>query len=153
MGNSAKNGLKHAKFVEGIMMGMTDVQAFKRAGYTQNCADTLNNLKKNPWVVEQLNKVVDNVSHRARVTRTKVEGIVLEAVDIARMKAEPGDMIRGASELNRMNGYYAAEKKEISLEGHIEVQQIEALSDTELLELLGDKPDAIEAEFERIDSD
>lgn len=151
MTSNTKEALMKAKFVEGVMMGMSERDAHKRAGYKPS-ESGLTKLKKNPWIQEQLQNMVEHVVQRGRVTRNKVEGIVLEAVDIARMKAEPGDMIRGASELNKMHGYYAPEKKEISLEGHIEVQQIEALSDTELLELLGDEPDAIEAEFERIDS-
>jgi phage terminase small subunit len=151
MSNSTKDALGRAKFVEGVMMGMSDAQAYARAGYSPRNKNGATEMRKNPWVQEQLQAMTDKLVSRARMTRTKVEDIVLEAIDIARMKAEPGDMIRGASELNKMNGYYAPEEKRISVDGHIEVQQMEAMSDTELLEMLGDEPDAIEAEFERID--
>lgn len=142
--------MKKAKFVEGVMMGMPASDAYKRAGY-KHSHHGVSLIQKDEWVKEQLQKVINTTVNKGRTSRETVEGIVLEAIDIARIKAEPGDMIRGASELSKMNGYYAAEKKEISVEGHIEVQQMEAMSDTELLELLGDEPDAIEAEFERID--
>ena len=129
------------------MMGMPDYQAAKRAGIHET---QVSRYKRDPWIAAQMQELTIGRINKARVTREKVEDIVLEAIDIARIKAEPGDMIRGASELSRMNGYYAPEQKQISLEGHIEIQQLEAMSDTQLLEILDEEPDAIEAEFERI---
>ena len=149
MSASTKQQLQQAKFVEGVMMGLSDTEAMKRAGYGHS-QNQLALLKKNPWVQKQLQGMINQVINRGRTSRAAVEEIVLEAVDIARIKAEPGDMIRGAAELSKMNGYYAPEQKQISLDGHIEVQHLEAMSDTQLLELLGDEPDSIEAEFERI---
>lgn len=131
-------------------MGMTETQAYRRAGYSGQTSN-ISTVTKDPWVMEQIAKQTQHIVSQARVTREQVEGIVLEAVDIARLKAEPGDMIRGAAELSKMNGFYAPEKKELSVEGSVLIKQLEEKTDTELLELLGQEPDVIEAEFERID--
>lgn len=142
--------MNKVKFVEGILMGMNDKQAAQHAGLS-GAKHQLKRLRDDPWVNEQIQNIAQSHIHNGAVTKQKVEGIVLEAIDIARIKAEPGDMIRGASELSKMNGYYAPEKKEISLDGEVAIRQIETMSDAELLQMLGQEQPAIEVEFERIE--
>jgi phage terminase small subunit len=143
--------LKKAKFVEGVFMGMEPKQAAIHAGYNPTHAShTAHSLLRDPWVAEHIQQVA-NVRVEKAISKADVESIVVEAVDIARMKGEPGDMIRGASELAKLNGYYAPEKKEVSIDAEMRIKRMEVLSDTELLEMLGAEPAPIEAEFERLD--
>ena len=89
----------------------------------------------------------------SKVSREKVTQIVLDAVDMAKVMSSPGEMIRGAAELNKMNGYYAPDKVDIQVEARLKrVQtQYESMSDAELLEVMGEAVDPIEAEFRRLD--
>lgn len=148
---AANDALRKAKFVEGIAAGMPDAQAARYAGLSSE-KSALTKLRSERWVAEQLQNLHGAIQNTARVTRSQVEEIVLEAVDIARIKAEPGDMIRGASELSKMNGFYAPEKKEISIDADIAVRRLETMSDAELLAMQGKQQSDIEAEFERVGS-
>lgn len=138
--------LRKARYVEGILSGMPAEEALAYAGYSLD-PKNISVLNKDPWVMEKIHEVANLRISKAAVTKEKVENIVLEAIDMARIKGDPDPMIRGASELSKMNGYYAPEKKQITMEE----KDLELLSDAELLELMGRRQDAIEAEFERLE--
>ena len=80
--------------------------------------------------------------------------MVVKAYDIAEVQAVPGDMVRACTELNKMLGYYAPEEKVITLdtrEGQIS-HDLSTMDEDKLLELAGAERDAIEGEFERLDT-
>lgn len=134
------------KYVEYKILGMSNAQAAKKAGGHHH------QLAIDPWVVRELELHEDELRKERSITKEKVTGIVMEAVDIARIKAEAGDMIRGAQELNKMYGHYEPDRKEVIMSGEVEVKHAHyaALSDAELLEMCGEERPAIEAEFERL---
>ena len=143
------------KFIEGIEAGMLPAQAAEYAGSRDPRQYGSALLKDDEWVKQEVARIYDERRNDAKMTRERVQGIVLDAVEMAKMLAMPGDMIRGAAELNKMNGFYAPEQVNVNLEAKIRrVQtQFEALSDAELVELIGDQYDPIEAEFRRLEHD
>ena len=141
------------KFVEGLEAGMIPSQAAAYAGSRdpQQYASTM--LAVDPWIMEQAARIKAEAQERTKVTRDKVTAIVLDAVGMAQQLSLPGDMIRGAAELNRMNGFYAPDKLDINIEAKVRrIQtQFERLTDAELIEMMGERLDPIEAEFRRLE--
>ena len=142
------------KFVEALEAGMQPVQAAAHAGSKDPQQYVHKVMSSDVWIKEEWARICRENAERAKMTREKVQDIVLEAVDMAKMLSMPGDMIRGAAELNKMCGFYAPDKVDITIEATLKrVQtQYEALSDAELIALMGDRLDPIEAEFRRLEN-
>lgn len=144
--------VNYQKFVEGLKLGLVPVEAAKATG-VKNHSDFLARAMDNPWVQEQVRLIREEIQQKQDWSRDRVLGIVEEAIDMARMQAVPGDMLKGVQEINKMCGYYAPEEKHITLdskEGKIQ-HEFETMDEDMLLELAGKERDAIEAEFERLD--
>jgi phage terminase small subunit len=86
------------------------------------------------------------------MTRKKVMDGMLEAIEMAKIQADPGVMVNGWREIGRMCGYYAAEKKvlDINITAKRTVDKMETLSDAELLEMIDRDSDMIEGEFTEV---
>lgn len=136
-------------------MGMTPMKAAEYAGSKNPNAYVQNTFKSDKWLMGEWERIQQERLKRAKITREVVEDIVLEAVDIARIQAMPGEMIRGASELNKMCGFYTPEKVDVKIEATLKRVQteFESLTDEELIQLMGDRLDPIEAEFRRLEAD
>jgi hypothetical protein len=72
----------------------------------------------------------------------------LEAIEQAKLLADPGVQIAGWREIGKMCGYYAPEVKEVNITVGAKrvIGQLEVLSDAELLELIEKDREAIEGE-------
>lgn len=145
------------EFVEYIGMGLTPRQAIKKLGYKSkgNSAHMVEaNLMKDPFVQQELSRIQESNKADMEITREKVQSIVLEAIDMGRMISDPMSIIRGAQELNKMCGFYAPEKKKITLtsEQRRLATKYDEISDEDLISMINeqDKANAIEAEFEEI---
>ena len=141
------------RFVQGIESGMSPPQAATYAGSRDPVQYANVMLRQDEWVRGQMERIKAEANANSKVSREKVTQIVLDAVDMAKVMSSPGEMIRGAAELNKMNGYYAPDKVDIQVEARLKrVQtQYESMSDAELLEVMGEAVDPIEAEFRRLD--
>ena len=145
--------LMKERFVQGIESGMSPPQAATYAGSRDPVQYANLMLRQDEWVRGQMERIRAEANANSKVSREKVTQIVLDAVDMAKVMSSPGEMIRGAAELNKMNGYYAPDKVDIQVEARLKrVQtQYESMSDAELLEVMGEVVDPIEAEFRRLD--
>ena len=145
--------LMKERFVQGIESGMSPPQAATYAGSRDPVQYANLMLRQDEWVRGQMERIRAEANANSKVSREKVTQIVLDAVDMAKVMSSPGEMIRGAAELNKMNGYYAPDKVDIQVEARLKrVQtQYESMSDAELLEVMGEAVDPIEAEFRRLD--
>mgnify|MGYP003362495066 FL=1 len=88
-----------------------------------------------------------------QVTKRQVIDGVLEAISMAKLKAEPLAMINGWREIGRMCGFYEPVKAqvEVSVNGQVMVQRLSAMSDAELLKLAeGGGAEVIEAEVKEL---
>ena len=145
------------EFVEYVGMGLTPWQALKKIGYEGNSSSlkkSATTMMNDPWVAGELLKLHTENREEMKITREKVQSIVLEAIDMGRTIADPMAIIRGAQELNKMCGFYAPEEKKITLtaEQRRLTAKYDEISDEELMALVQQKDaaNAVEAEFEVI---
>lgn len=68
---------------------------------------------------------------------------------MGRIACDGMTMIRGAQEVNKMQGFYAPETKVIDLNAdvNVRVHQLQSMNEEDLLAALGQKPSFIDAEF------
>lgn len=144
---------KQAAYAYWRGMGLTPRQSMKRAGY----ADF-------KWREVELNKTVracvEEFARQARlkydIERDDVVAGIREAINIARDQSDPNSMIKGWTEIARITGVEAPERKQVdvNVSGKVEHHQLSQASDKQLLELLGKNramPELIEGEFEEVD--
>jgi phage terminase small subunit len=84
----------------------------------------------------------------SQMTRKKVMDGLLEAINIAKIQADAGVMVAGWREIGKMCGYYAPEVKkiELSVTTRRVVDQLEVLSDDDLLKIVDENAQIIEGE-------
>lgn len=83
----------------------------------------------------------------AQMSRKKVMDGLLEAIEMAKLMAEPATMISGWTAVAKMCGYMAPVEHKVKLDvsGNVTMQTLTAMSDSELLELIekGHQPQAL----------
>lgn len=127
---------KQAALVEGLLDGKSQREAVIDAGYSDKTAPS--NMMESTAVREEVARARAELSSAAQITRLTVVQTLQEAVEMARMMADPGNMIAGAREIGKMLGLYEPEKKSIDLtlnQNRIR-SQYERLTDQELLEVI-----------------
>lgn len=136
------------RYVSGRSLGMTHHQAATYAGYKN--PTTCKNLEKNPEIREVLDGIRKENEKRYNITREKVTDMVMESYDIAKMLNDPATMLRGTVELNKMNGYYEPERREIHVSATVleTTREIQVMTDDELLKIADNS--IIDADFEEI---
>lgn len=140
------------KFLQGLRMGFDEKRAASYAQYKNPARAAFDN-RRHPVVSERMREIKAEHERRAMVQKEDVEKIILDAVDLARVSADPSAMIRGAAELSKMNGLYAPEKKQVEVTGkmkHIQ-EQYRQMDDEELLRITSD--DVIEGEYEEVEEE
>lgn len=134
-------------FVNGIMQGMGPNVAARSAGYAQPDMHGRRMLKteKIQAAIRYLNKKYEQ---KANMSRKKVMDGFLEAIDLARLSAEPGVMVQGWREIGRLCGYYAPEVKkvDISISAKRAIGKMETMSTDELMKLIEVDTSFIEGE-------
>lgn len=88
------------------------------------------------------------------MTKKKVIDGFLEAIDMARTQAEPLVMVSGWREIGKMCGFYEPTRAEltVTIEGKRALERLESLPDAELLKLVQEGTEAIDAEFEEVEN-
>ena len=81
----------------------------------------------------------------SRVSKKRVVDGMLEAIEAAKLKADPAVMVAGWKEIGRLCGHYEPTKTQIvSVNGQVMLQKMTAMSDEELLRLASE--DAVDAD-------
>ena len=142
---------KQKLFVDAMMRGQTQTLAARTAGFS-NVHVEANRLMKMSKIHEALQYLHAKHERASQMTRKKVMDGMLEAIEMAKLQAEPATMVNGWREIGRMCGYYAAERKilDINITAKRAVDQLEMLSDGELLEMIERDSDLIEGEFTEV---
>lgn len=85
----------------------------------------------------------------ADITRRKVIDGIIEAIDMARLQADPATMIGGWKEIGKLCGHYEPTKTQlvVTFQGRATLEKLEQMSDTELLKLSSQE---IEGEFTEV---
>lgn len=127
---------KQAAFVDKYIELRNATQAAIAAGYSPRCAREIasENLSK-PAVRGAIEARQADARAQAGVDRQRVLDALLEAVEVARLQADPMAMIAGWREIAKICGFYAPTRAEVRLSaaGQAVRGRIEALSDEELL--------------------
>lgn len=141
------------EFAEYRGQGMSIQQAGKMVGLTDR--RTAYKYEKDPLVVQELDRIRKENLERLKLSRMDVQQIVMEAIEMGRMIADPMAIIRGAQELNKMCGFYAPEEKRITLNTNQKklIEKYDHMTDEELALAASKEADVIEGEFEELDGE
>ena len=134
-------------FCQAVARGRSAEVAARMAGYKKPNIQGSQMLKK-PWIQEAIRFLNKKYEQVLDMTRKKVMDGFLEAIEIAKIQAQPGDMISGWREIAKMCGYYAPEVKkiDISISAKRVIDQMETLSDEDLLKMVEESAEIIEGE-------
>ena len=121
--------------------------AAKLAGYSTNGGEIWR-MSKRPEFVAFVKKLQSKNERMADMSRKRVLDGFLEAIEQAKMLAEPMTQIAGWRELAKMCGYYAPEVKTLNVNVTSQrlLTQLETLSDKDLLEMIEQDAEVIEGE-------
>ena len=132
---SAVTGLTETGYLvaEAVLDGKNFTEAAKIAGCTPSNVSTLVRTSKD--VKAYLEAHRSELRNAAQIKRGDIIAGIMEAIDVARLAADPSSMIRGWAEIGKMLGLYAAEKKELVVtDAQRRIQnKFEVMSDEELL--------------------
>jgi len=107
---------KQQSLITLLEQGKTPAEAVKGAGYaSSNQGQSLSS----PVVKKALAAIEQNTQQLTSLTREDVIEGFLSAILMAENQEDPGTMLKGWSEIARLHGFYAAEKKEVSYKGEI----------------------------------
>ena len=131
---------------------LNQTAAARLAGFNQP-ATAANSLMKNPKVLAAIAEERAEYAKASGMTKRKVIEGFAEAIDLARIKADPVAMIAGWREIGKMCGFYEATKTkvEVSVQGQVLIQRLNTMSDEELLALVEGDPSILEGEFYVVD--
>ncbi len=138
---------KQKKVIEGVVdKGMTQTAALEYAGYA--CPNGSRGVFSNPPVKKAITERFRHAEAHLKLNREIVLDGMMEAIEMAKIQADPEVMIQGWREVGRMCGYYAPEVKKIQMDVTHKrlMSQFETLSDEELLKIAADNAKVIEAE-------
>src|SRR5690349_15165997 len=115
-----------------VHLNKTYANAAIHAGY-KDPQPTASKLMKLPHVKALIAKEREDFAVQNRMTKKKVMDGFLEAIDMAKIKADPIAMIGGWREIARMCGYFEPTRHQIqvSVAGKIVVEKLQTLSDSE----------------------
>ena len=128
--------------------------AARNAGYASHKAAAFN-LMRNPKITKQIAIARAEYAESANMDRKRIVEGFLEAVDIARMKADPTAMVQGWREIGRMCGFYEPQRTvvDVSVSGQVLVQQLQQMTDAQLIQILEEEranSEAIEGNFDHL---
>lgn len=131
---------------------LNQTAAARQAGFRQP-ATSANALMRNPKVLAAIAEERAEYARASGMTKRKVIEGFSEAIDLARIKADPIAMIAGWREIGKMCGFYEATKTkvEVSVQGQVLIQRLNTMSDEELLALAEGDPTVLEGEFTIVD--
>lgn len=117
--------------------GETILSASRKAGYADGGVYAYR-LVHQPNVLALYHEEKLKYEAAGQMTRQRVIDGLLEAVDLAKLMAEPSSMIQGWKTVAQMCGYMAPVevKHHVTHEGKVAMEKLNTLSDAELLELI-----------------
>lgn len=123
-------------FVKFWAQGDSIPGACLRAGYADD--GLAYRLARQPNVLALKAKYEAMYEEASQMTRKKVMDGLLEAVEMAKLMAEPATMISGWREVGKMCGYFAPveHKVKIDVTGNVVIDRMNNMSDAELLKII-----------------
>lgn len=140
-------------FVEGVLDGKSRGQAALDAGYSSPSASST--IAKSEAVQVALSERRAELSSATQITRAGVLNGILDAIEMARLMADPTAMLTGYRDISKMMGYNAPEVKKVEISDTSDRlhRRMQALSDEDLLKIINGEADmdVIEGEARRVD--
>lgn len=105
-----------------------------------------------PNVILARKSVKSALIERTKITIEVITQGILDAIDQAKLLADPQAQIAGWKELARLHGYDSPKRVDMKLtvDGQATVTQIRTLSDAALLQMMEETEDAIDADFYKL---
>lgn len=128
---------KQSAYVELRAMGADQQNAVKTVyGPSMNTTDA-KDIEKSPKVTQALINARAKNAYMLGLTREKVLQGFMDAIDQARVMADPVAQIAGWREIAKVCGFYAPETKKVEIVGSAKkvLDRMSALSDDELLKI------------------
>lgn len=128
-----------------ILEGTPKAEAARAAGYHPSNVDNVMRQEDMQTYLQEARGQIEDVSTLRRVD---VMNIFLEAIDMARIQADPSQMINGADKVAKMMGYYAPETMKLEIEQNSKSLQnkFRQLSDAELYDLAAGRAKVVDGE-------
>lgn len=125
---------KRDAFVTTFMETGNASEAARVAGYHPSTAAKVMRTEDVQQALKEARAELEDIS---TIKRVDVMNLFMEAIDMARTMADPGNMINGADKIAKMMGYYEPEKLKVEVTTSQEVlrSKIKQLSDADLYEL------------------
>ena len=138
-------------FVKQILAGRGPNIAARMAGYASPDIQG-NAIMKSPKIQAAIRSLYKKYEKAADMDRKRVLDGFLEAIEMAKIQADAGTMVAGWREIGRMCGYYAPEVKkiEISVSAKRVIDQMETLSDEDLMKMVEESAQILEGEAIRV---
>ncbi|MDP2323511.1 MAG: terminase small subunit [Gammaproteobacteria bacterium] len=127
---------KQKAFVEHWAKGESLPSACLRAGYSDD--GLAYRLARMPNILALKAQYEAKYEEEAQMTRKKVMDGFMEAIDMAKLMAEPATMVSGWREIAKMCGYMAPveHKMKVDVTGNIVLDRMNSMSDAELLKVI-----------------
>jgi len=124
------------EYVEGVLDGKAKSHAALDAGYSHGTQS--HRLDRNELVQTALAERREELSSATQITRAGVLNGILDAIEMARVMADPMAMLAGYRDISKMMGYNAPEVKkvEISDTSNTLARKIKSMSDEDLLNVI-----------------
>jgi hypothetical protein len=103
---------KERKYVYWRSIGVPPKVALERAGYASTNSGTKMDVR--PSIRRSLALLHEQLEPEHRISQKKVVSILMEAIDLARIKGQPANMILGAAELAKIAGLFAPQVFEVN---------------------------------------
>jgi len=134
-------------------MGMTYKEASEYSGLAPG---TISQLMTKPEIKEYVGRLQKQEEKKFKITREQVLEGFMEAINDAKLLSEPATQIRGWEQIAKMEGFYAAEKREFDLPEDTK-EMIRSLQDldTDTLAKIAGQDNMIElneSDFQRVES-
>lgn len=139
---------KQSLFVENITYyELNPTAAARKAGYSSP-EQTALQLKNNPKIKKAIARRREALQREFAVTKTEVVAMLRNAARMAELQSDPDVIIKAATQLGRMHGFYEPSQVRISGETKHTVthEHMHKLSDAELIRLAGES-DIIDGEI------
>lgn len=152
---SAKNGdlnpdaplteMQRLFVVNMVDNSMTQTAAARAAGFSTP-GTMANLLMKHPKIERAIAERRAEYAAASQVTKKRVIDGFLESIEMAKVKADPLTMIAGWREVGKMCGFYEPTKTkvEVSVNGKVLFDRMNAMTDEELLRLAGEDPNVLD---------
>lgn len=123
-------------FVKAWAEGESITSACVKVGYSDH--KLAYRLARMPNVLKLRAEYAAKYEEAAQMSRKKVMDGFLEAIEMAKLMAEPANMIAGWREIGKMCGYYAPVETRVKLDvtGNVTMTNLVQMTDAELLELI-----------------